>query len=137
MASNIFSAGRVGTVSVTGLEEAQKKLQSVLMATDPAGGLRPQLMLAAGLVHRYMMGISRDTPPVSEEGVLPVITGRLKNSFFFGVTTFAGGAAGFVRTNLSYAEEVNRRRKFVENTVRRTEGPVNDLLSRYVAGVVR
>lgn len=124
------------SIQVSGAREAINEIQRVEVGLgDPR--LLPVLSAAAGLVHRYLMGLSRDTPPVGEQGVLPVITGRLKNSFFWGSGRQGGDTVGFVRSNLGYGPPVEQRRGFLSRTIKDTEKPVNDFVGRYVAGVVR
>lgn len=133
MPNSIFSTGSVGTVSVSGLREAQERLQRTNAAIAENGpGLRTQLLLAAGMVHRYLIALGRDRPPVGETGVLPVITGRLKNSFFWGVRNLGNSLVGFVATNLFYAPDVERRRGFLAKATKDMEGPVNSLFQSYI-----
>lgn len=124
------------SVTVRGVKEASDSLTRIAIGVGDAR-LLPVMGAAAGMTHRYLMGLSRDTPPVGEEGVLPVITGRLKNSFFFGSGTQSGATIGFVRSNLEYGPAVEVRRGFLKKTAKDTEKPVNDFVGRYVAGVVR
>lgn len=134
MANSIFSGGNVGTVSVKGLIEAQARLQRTYAATDPNGGeMRTMLLLASGMVHRYLFSLGKDRPPVGQTGVLPIITGRLKNSFFFGVRGGGNSQVGFVATNLLYAPDVEKRRGFLAKTVKEMAKPVNDLFAHFIA----
>jgi hypothetical protein len=114
---------------IRGVDEAVNRLERVDRGLSD-GPLKTFLNLAAGLAHRYLMGLSKDRPPVDQSGVLPVITGRLKNSFFWG-TRSQGGPVGFVATNLSYAPAVEKRRGFLGRTVRDTAKPINDLFAGY------
>lgn len=117
------------SLSIRGVTEAQQQLQAVDKATaDPQ--LIALLSLAAGQVHRYLMSLGKDTPPVGITGVLPVITGRLKNSFFWGTGRQGNSLVGYVATNLIYAPEVERRRGFLAKTIKDMEGPVNSLFGR-------
>lgn len=133
--NNPFSASEVMTVSVQGLREAQANLERINAELNP-NGMRSTLNLAAGMVHRYLMGLGQDTPPIQQRGVLPVITGRLKNSFFWGVRVQAGEAVGFVQSNIAYGPRVNDRRQFVERTVKDMEQPVLDLVGARVEQVI-
>lgn len=131
--NSIFSASSVGAVSVRGLAEAQARLARTNDAIAENGsGMRNQLLIAAGMVHRYLISLGRERPPVAQTGVLPVITGRLKNSFFWGVRNAGNSIVGFVATNLTYAPDVERRRGFLSKTVKEMEGPVNSLFNAYV-----
>lgn len=124
------------TVRVSGVGETAARLTQIETGLgDPR--MLPVLSAAAGMMHRYLMGISRERPPVGEQGVLPVISGRLKNSFFFGSGRIGGETVGFVRSNLGYGPPVEARRGFLRRTARDMAQPVNDFMSRYVAGVVR
>lgn len=117
------------SISIRGVTEAQQQLQAINKATaDPQ--LVAMLSLAAGQVHRYLMSLGKDTPPVGITGVLPVITGRLKNSFFWGTGRQGSSLVGYVATNLTYAPEVERRRGFLAKTAKAMEGPVNSLFTR-------
>jgi hypothetical protein len=124
------------SVSVTGISAAKAKLGAVADSVNPQGGLRPALQLATGMVHRYLIGLGQDYPPVGQQGVLPVQTGRLKNSFFWLVESRGNDLVGRVATNLEYAEKVNRRRLFMERVVRDQAGPVNDLLGTKINLVI-
>lgn len=124
------------SITVTGVGEAVANLGRIERGLgDPQ--LLPIMGAAAGMTHRYLMGLSRDTPPVSEQGVLPVITGRLKNAFFFGSGRMSGATVGFVRANIVYGPPVEARRRFLAKTAKDMEKPVNDFVAHYVAGVVR
>lgn len=119
-------------VSVKGTEAAKARLSAVADSISPQGGLRPALQLATGMVHRYLIGLGRDYPPVGQQGVLPVQTGRLKNSFFWLVESRGNDLVGRVATNLEYAAGVDARRLFMERVVRDQAGPVNDLLGTQI-----
>lgn len=137
MANDLFAAGNVMRVSVDDLRQAQQNLQRIDAQTDPSRGLRSVMRLAAAMVHRYLLGLGRDRPPVGTTGVLPVITGRLKNSFFWQVEGRGNDLTGAVVSNVDYGAEVEGRRGFLARTVRDQEQPVNDLFAQYVRGVVR
>ena len=138
MANDIFSAGQVMTVSVTGLAEAQRELTALAASLDPgSGGLRNLMSIAAGQVHRYILGLGRDRPPVGETGVLPVITGRLKNSLYWTVQAARDGINGLVVSNVEYGAEVEARREFMKKAARDMEQPVNDLFASYVRSRTR
>ena len=124
------------SMTVRGIDSAIGELQRVEVGFgDPR--MLALLNLAAGSVHRYLMGLGRDNPPIDETGVLPVITGRLKNSFFWGSGRQGGAPVGFVATNLIYAREVEQRRGMLARTLRDMERPVNDLFASYANRVVR
>lgn len=135
MPNNAFSASNVMSISVEGLKEAQDNLTRINNELNP-NGMRATLNLAAGIVHRYLIGLGQDHPPIQQRGVLPVQTGRLKNSFFWGVEVKGAEATGFVRSNIAYGPRVNDRRQFVERTVRDMTGPVNDLVAARVEQVI-
>jgi len=93
------------------------------------GGMRTALALAAGLVHRHLIGLGRDHPPINEQGVLPVWTGRLKNSFFTPPVQGQGNSLfSQVASNIEYGALSNSRHAFMERTVRDTRGPANSLV---------
>lgn len=122
------------SVELRGLDRTVKDLERVEKGVGDAR-LLPVMKAAAGLVHRYLMGLKRDTPRVGETGVLPVIGGRLAGSFDFDSGRRGGETVGIVYTNLDYARPVERRRGFMAKTLRNTERPVRDFIGRYVAGV--
>jgi hypothetical protein len=125
-------------VIVRGVEETQRALDRVADGVRPGGGeLHNVLTLAAGQTHRYLMGLSRDRPPMGMVGVLPVITGRLKNSFFWRVERRGRDLAGVVATNLEYAQPVEARREFLARTVRDMEAPVNALMAQHIGRLTR
>lgn len=97
------------------------------------GGLRSSLALAAGLVHRHLMGLGRDHPPTNEQGVLPVWSGRLKNSFHPTPVQDQGNSLfSTVESNIEYGAKSNARHAFLERTVSDTQGQVNSLISSSV-----
>lgn len=124
------------SLEVRGINEATAKLRAIELGVGDAR-LLPVMKVAAGLVHRYLMGLKRDRPAVGITGVLPVISGRLAGSFDFDSGRQGGATVGIVYTNLIYAPTVERRRGFLAKTRKDTERPVNDFVGRYVAGVVR
>lgn len=125
-------------MELQGVGDVRRALERIERAARADGDLRSLMGLATGLVHRYMMGISADRPPRGQTGVLPVITGRLKNSFFTEVQRQgANDVIGLVASNINYGPPVERRRRFVERTTRETEGPVNDLVGAEIRSVVR
>lgn len=94
------------------------------------GGLRNALTLAAGLVHRHLIGLGRDHPPTYQQGVLPVWSGRLKNSFFTPPVTGEGNnLVSSVVSNLEYGPVSNARHGFMQQTVSDTRQPVNSLIA--------
>ena len=136
MPNDAFAGGVVMTVSVEGLAQAQQRLTRTNDAVS-GRGLVASMHLAVGLVHRYLMGLKRDTPPVGQTGVLPVITGRLANSIFFRVIDRGNDITGVVGSNVEYGARVERRRQFMERTRRDVQRPVNDLFGRQVRIAVR
>lgn len=97
------------------------------------GGMRTALGLAAGLVHRHLIGLGRDYPPTDEQGVLPVWSGRLKNSFFTPPVEGQGNSLfSRVVSNIEYGAISNSRHAFMERTVSDTRGPVNSLVRNTV-----
>lgn len=135
MSNDIFSSGNVMTATITGLKEAQDRLSNVAAGVSPTG-LRPTLTLATGMVHRYLLGLGADYPPIALRGVLPVRTGRLKNSFFWVVENSGNQLVGRVTSNVDYGPTVEARRGFAARTVEDMRGPVNDLLAAEVSRVV-
>ena len=135
MTNEVFSAGNVMTASVQGLKEAQDRLTNVANGVSP-NGLRGTLLLATGMVHRYLLGLGADHPPVELRGVLPVRTGRLKNSLFFMVEDNGSGLVGRITSNITYGPVVEARRGFMARTVEDMRGPANDLLQAEVYRVV-
>lgn len=124
-----FDSANVMSVSVEGLADAQRLLSAAEHAADPRGGLRNSLTLATGMVHRYVISLGQDHPPLGMVGVLPVQTGRLKNSLFWLVESKDGGLVGRVTSNVAYAPSVEARRGFMGRTVRDMRGPVQELLA--------
>ncbi len=124
------------SVEINGLDSTVARLRQIELGVGDARML-PVMKAAAGLVHRYLMGLKRDRPAVGVTGVLPVISGRLAGSFDFDSGRQGGATVGIVYTNLIYAPTVERRRGFLAKTRKDTERPVNDFVGRYVAGVVR
>jgi len=106
----------------------------ILVTLDRAvpNDLSAVMAIAAGNVHRYLMGISKDTPPVGESGVLPVITGRLKNSLFWTVQTAGNDQHGVVFSNIVYGAIVEARRGFMRRATQDMTKPVNDLFANYI-----
>lgn len=93
------------------------------------GGMRTALALAAGLVHRHLIGLGRDHPPTDQQGVLPVWTGRLKNSFFTPPVEGQGNSLfSRVVSNIAYGAISNSRHAFMEATVDGTRAQVNSLV---------
>ena len=125
----------VMSTSITGLKETQDRLTNIAAGVSPSG-LRPALTLATGMVHRYLLGLGADHPPTYAPGVLPVWSGRLKNSFFWKVDQEGSGLVGRVTTNLEYAHVSEARHGFAQRTVWDMRGPVNELLSAEVSRVV-
>lgn len=118
------------SVSLQGLTELERQLTAA-QAAGKGEKFNALLTLSAGMVHRYLMGLGRERPPRSAKGVLPVITGRLKNSFFFGTARQGNTLLGYVRTTLNYAAGVEARRGFLAKTTKDMTRPVNDLFASY------
>ena len=145
--ANVFGGDLVMTVKVERLAEAQARLNRADKGLQPAG-IERQMTLAVGMVHRYLMSLSRSGSP--GQGILPVATGRLKNSFFWKVERKGGGVIGRVASNVVYGPRVEfgfagtdslgRKynqpgRRFLARTVRDQEKPVNSLLAAHVRQV--
>lgn len=95
------------------------------------------LILGLGLLHRFLMGIGQSYPAPGLVGVLPVRTGRLKNSFFQTPVQRRGDSfAGYVATNVVYAPPVERSRQFLARTTREGGEQVRSLFLRSVRGQV-
>lgn len=93
------------------------------------GGLRSGLALAAGYVHRHLIGLGRDHPAVDEQGVLPVWSGRLKNSFYTPPVEGQGNSlVSAVVSNIEYGALSNERHDFLGHTVDDTRKRVNSLV---------
>lgn len=134
MADSVFGSDQVMTISVQGLKEAQDRLTKAAQGVQPQGLARP-MTLAVGMVHRYLLGLSRSGTPPTAQGILPVVTGRLRNSFFFQVRRNSGSVTGLVGSNVLYGPAVEERRRFLLRTVRDIERPVNNLLSAHIRTV--
>ena len=135
MPTDVFASGEVMRISVTGLREAQQRMIRINDHLSPRG-TEGTMRLAVGMVHRYLMGLKRDTPPRGQTGVLPVITGRLASSIFMRVQSNSNGTTGIVATNVDYAAPVERRRQFMQRTAREMQRPVTQLFERHVRMVV-
>lgn len=135
MTNEIFGAANVMGASITGLKEAQDRLTAVAAGVSP-NGLRPTLTLATGMVHRYLLNLGADHPPTYEGGVLPVWSGRLKNSLFWLVENQGSSLVGRVTSNLVYGPVSEGRHGFMQKTVWDMRGPVQELLSAEVSRVV-
>lgn len=122
--NDIFRPQEVMGASVEELAEAQEGLQQLILAASPRGGLRAEMVLALGQLHRYAVSI------------IHVVTGRLKNSLFWETEQRGNDLLGHVATNVDYAlAEENRggSHAFATRTVRE-EGPnvANDLIGGFV-----
>jgi len=132
-----FSAGNVMKVTVTGLKEAQARLNRAQQGVQPQG-LERAMRLATGQVHRYLLSIGRSGTPPTTQGVLPVVTGRLRASFFWQVRRHGSGAvSGVVGSNVEYGPVVNQRRQFLQRVVRDQERPVQNIVGAYIRQVTR
>lgn len=116
-------------ISIEGMPEAQGKLNNAAAAVSPDGGLNKNMAMATGMVHRYLLSIARDRPPVGQTGVLPVISGRLKNSLYWYVKGAGSSSVGRVTSNVEYGPKVEARRQFLARTVRDMREPVNRLIT--------
>jgi hypothetical protein len=92
--------------------------------------------LAVGMVHRYLLGLGQDSPPLGQKGVLPVITGRLKNSFFWLVENKGDALTGRITSNIAYGPVTEDRRGFIAKTVKDQTPKVNELLRAKVEKVI-
>ncbi len=115
-------------VSARGIEPTQAYLRGVRDLTT-ARRLASRMRFAVLMVHRYLMGLSRDHPPVGQVGVLPVRSGRLKNSLHPTVERRGNSVVGVEGTNLEYAPYVEALRRFLVRTARDMRKPVNDLFA--------
>ena len=120
------------TVSVTGIDETLRAMDDLARSIAPGGGLRDVMGIAAGMTHRYLMGLGKDRPPIGETGVLPVISGRLKNSLYWTVQAAGDGVNGLVASNIAYGADVEARRQFMDKTAKDMERPVNDLFTAWL-----
>jgi len=133
---SVFGSDQVMTISVQGLKEAQDRLTRAAQGVQPQGLARP-MSLAVGMVHRYLLGLKRSGTPPTAQGILPVVSGRLANSFFFQVRRSGASITGLVASNVLYGAKVEERRRFLLKTVRDQERPVNDLLSAHIRTVTQ
>ncbi len=129
MADSVFAVGNVMTVSIEGLKEAQDKLANAAAAVSPDGGLNKNMAIATGMVHRYLMSLGRDNPPLEQTGVLPVVSGRLKNSLYWFVKGAGNSSVGRVTSNIAYGPKTETRRLFMARAVRDMREPVNRLIA--------
>ena len=136
MPNSIFSAENVLTADIQGLAEAQRLLTVAQNAVDPRGGLRSSLTLAAGAVHRYVLSLGQDHPPLGQVGVLPMWSGRLKNSLFWTVGSEGGQLVGRVTSNLAYGPPVEERRGFMAKAAKDMAGPVNEIISADISAKI-
>jgi hypothetical protein len=133
--NSAFSAGNVMTVSIEGLKEAQADLDRIAAGIS-GNGLKAKLSLATGMVHRYLIGLGRVDYEIGQPGVLPVKSGRLKNSMFWQVTGGGNNLLGRVTSNVAYAAKKEDMYGFMAKTVKDQEGPVNDLLSAEISRLI-
>ena len=123
-------------MSIAGLPETLAHLTRIERGLND---LSTVTRLAAGQVHRYLINI------------VPVDSGRLKNSFMFDTQGSGNSLVGIVYTNVEYAARVNYGFKgsdslgrkynqkgshFIERTMRAQRKPLNDLFSSYVGKLV-
>lgn len=120
------------SVKTTGMKEALARLDRAKAGTA-GNGLAPAIQLATGQTHRYLLSLSASGTPPTTPGVLPVVSGRLKNSFFW----TARGTVGLVGSNIAYGPAVEARRGFLSRTVRDMEKPINGLVAAHVSKVTR
>lgn len=126
----------VMSISVEGLAAAQNRLNRAARGVQPEGLLRP-MTLAVGQTHRYLLGLSRSGTPPTAQGILPVVTGRLRNSFFWTVQRRGASVLGIIGSNVLYGPRVEPRRRFLARTIRDQEGPINNILAAHVQQVTR
>lgn len=123
--NDLFSVEMVKTANVGDLAALQKELTRLQHEVSSKGGLKDDVTLAVGMLHRYATGI------------VHVDTGRLKNSLFWNVTGQGNSIIGYMATNVAYSIHENRRggqHAFMERTYRE-EGPhVNDIFRVMVIG---
>ena len=120
------------TIRIIGLHETMARLDRAKRGVE-GNGLSRLVALATGETHRYLLSLSASGTPPTTPGVLPVVTGRLKNSFF----TKVQGNVGLVGSNIAYGRYVERRRGFVVRTVRDMQRPLNGLVAAHVERVTR
>lgn len=120
------------SVRTTGIKEALARLDRAKAGTE-GRGLAQLVQLATGQTHRYLMSLSASGTPPSTPGVLPVVTGRLKNSFFWQTR----GTVGLVASNIAYGPGVEARRGFLSRTARDMGRPINNLVAAHVTKATR
>lgn len=125
MSNSIFGRKGVMSVSIQGLEKAQRILAEQQMRASTRGGLYGAMALALGQLHRYATGI------------VHVRTGRLKNSIFTEIKQGGDSLRGYVATNVIYAPIEEARggsHSFFSRTVRE-EGPrLNSIFAATLQG---
>lgn len=130
--NSVFESGAVMYVKVTGLEDAQRYLRTVADGIDPSKNMHNLMASAAIHVHRYLMSLAVERPPFGDRGVLPVITGRLKNSIYWEVRHRPNELTGIVASNVDYGPSVEQRRGFMDKAAADEDKPVNDLFAAYI-----
>jgi len=114
-----FSIGKsaANTMSVEGLKELQRQLTETL--PDQTGNaLENAMRRAEGAVHRHAAGI------------VPVDTGRLKNSIFWDDPYWGGNTIfGEVGTNVEYAPDVEADQPYLLPALRNEERTINDIFA--------
>jgi hypothetical protein len=125
MSNDLIQSMSQGAMSMSarGLGELQAELARLSRAVAVREqGPKQAMTLGVLQMQRFLFAISQDSPPGGQRGVLPVITGRLKNSIFTEVAGQGDDLFGHVATNVIYAPPVEARRGFMERASRE-EGP--------------
>lgn len=129
MPASVFGKNQVMSVSIEGLEAAQRNLLAAQRAVEPGDGLRATMVLATGQLHRYIIGQPR--------AIMRVRTGRLKNSIFPDVRTVQNEVVGIVATNVEYAPPIEKRYGFFRRGLADQERSLNTLFSDNVSKAIR
>lgn len=121
------------TVKRIGMKEALARLDRAKAGTE-GSGLARIVALVTGQTHRYLMSLSASGTPPGQRGILPVVSGRLKNSFFWE----SKGPVGLVSSgNIIYGPGVEARRGFIDRTERDMRRPINNLVAAEISKVTR
>lgn len=108
-------------VEIVGAEAAIRELERLRATASPAG-MRKTIRLATGLLHR------------TASAIVPVDTGRLKNSLFQDVIGRGNNIVGLVGTNVEYSIFVEQRVHFMQRTVEREASAVRSLFVEALRG---
>jgi hypothetical protein len=111
-------------VVVQGLVEAREKLEQVardLRGDDFVDGMQEAVLA--------VLGTARE--------IVPVVTGRLKNSIVGEVTVVGDVVQGVVGSNVEYAPKVEKRRQYLKGAFDRNEAKIRQILDAKVAAIVK